>query len=1665
MKNDVEKEEEEGFTEENIQKFFLKLTDQKIKIKDNNLYNDIQAETERMFTYLEEKVKKYPELFDKNFSTMKETMKYLKSISAPNNRVCAETIENGWHCDDCSDDSSSYYCSKCYFNFKDFHKGHKVSFVVSPGFCDCGDLNEVDNFCPEHKGPFTEQSQIDEYIEKSIPNDILSKLKIFFDDLFLQFSQYFILGEQCDFFTPEALIYNISEKEERKDINILEENFCIVFQNLLTFLSLVTYECPGMFYLISNYLLKNHFSSENIEEKHKTTHECIKVVNKKIEILYKSKNKNNNFFSLNIENEKHKCECPFLRLFLINWRNKVKPHEDMEGHNNEFLTSFGKNLMFKENFVAINYFLLKELMLNDNEEVLSARSNFFSEDNIKLVSAPINLLEEGYHFLYEYIKEIFIKIENEKENVLLQYMISLVLHKFIIASNEFKCFTKAQYIKIIYSNNNLVKEFIDIASLFHNCFGFKSIVPHPEFQNKKAFQDVFNSELYIVLINGIIFLNLCNDFENNFDKIKEIFDYFVKKILNQKSEGIKQLEENEFSFHLTLYRIFSIFINMLIMTYSLKNNKNIIDSIEYFKNNLFKSKEEMQKLIDIIIFDYLKFFGFISGVGNEFFNYYEDLGSYTNFYYKNERLLKFDFILLKYLFAMSDKKLTLDYILRASNIENTYSFFNSIIKSENANNLEKRDENDQYKDIMQVVRVLEIIITIIKNDSVHMWGLLFFYQLINSGRMQSSLYDNLKKNDKITKDLENMLKEDLVQIFLNHGNSVDMFAVMESTRFFEKVLGKKKCDEILNDLSDSKKEKGQFFVNYTLKDSGLNYFDLNYYYSPATRSAAQKYITEFKKDKVKLYKSYYFKVSNISFDFLNKIYGSIFLNVENIEFLIKIIEVLFSKENSEIIKKVKNTLSPIILNYLTMFGSINSKSFIKFKIENKNLIDKIIDILNKAIENNKDNLLLDKDLSDNVNNLKEHINRYKIINDDIRGDLNKLNDFDYNIEYKLFEDTQSNKEENKNVENEKGQKMKDKLKDKMKEKQDNFIEKIQGNKDMNDIILKEENKENEDGKLICLHCNNQIDLNSFEEPYGRIGLLNDDFFFKNCFRLSVKSELDKIIEKDTEEKNNINSELMINDEANDLLPRLNYSCGHYFHEKCFKQCLEQKGIFICEVCKDNGNILIPPMIYFYGKNKYLNSEKLEDILDKKKEIKNPEIKEEENNNLKNFIIHFIYSKLLKLSNEEKIEDYDSIIDKLFFYQSFINHLGNMFLWDARNYFKIKQINNIQNIILSLRYLIKINEIDINQIIKYIRNGFENLVKEFNENDNIIEKYKEMYFSNYIEKILFSCVLLLDYNEIQKLFLYIINISLPYFSFWLYLRNLIAENNFYSLYDEKSKEKISYDNFKKYINDNNKQMNDYLKLYLQKLLVIKLTTKYDIKIEDLDNINFNSLSIEQLFNELNLENLYKILNKNENEINFIDLLEKSTKIFSSDSSLITQNCMISGFGPILNSLINNLKKQKEEKYLMDAELFSQFILYKYEPVKLDENLFDFIEKNIFKKCDICNKSTSSMICLTCGKKFCFYQRECIIQHFDKCMREINISICNQSFHFIGIKNIYVKNNDNNNNTLKKSVGRKKFIPLYTNKFGEETGVHILNEFTLNKENLEKAIKDFICFNYN
>ena len=332
-----------------------------------------------------------------------------------------------------------------------------------------------------------------------------------------------------------------------------------------------------MLYLITNYMLTNHFPLDNLEERDKTGHSCIKIVNKKIEILYENKNKSHS--DLDSEGEKHKCECPFLRLLFSNWRNLVGENDE-NGVNTNLLLSFIKNRFFKDTLVIFYFFLYKELSLNDNEKVLTNRTQFFNEDAFEFMTKESNLFENGYSLFYEYCKELLNNPKvKEPSGGYNDILLSFLDHKCQTIVMDFKYFSKPRYIKLVVAKKSIIKKFIDVGCLYHNRLKYKSIVPHPEFLNKKPSKILMETELFLLYTQGLIYLYLCKDMDAIFNIIKEIFDYFVHKILNQKSEGIEQLEENEFSFHLTLYRFFSLFINMFCLSYSIKNNKNLIDSL------------------------------------------------------------------------------------------------------------------------------------------------------------------------------------------------------------------------------------------------------------------------------------------------------------------------------------------------------------------------------------------------------------------------------------------------------------------------------------------------------------------------------------------------------------------------------------------------------------------------------------------------------------------------------------------------------------------------------------------------------------------------------------------------------------------------------------------------------------------------------------------------------------------------------------------------------------------------------------------------------------------------------------------------------------------------------------------------------------------------------
>ena len=96
--------------------------------------------------------------------------------------------------------------------------------------------------------------------------------------------------------------------------------------------------------------------------------------------------------------------------------------------------------------------------------------------------------------------------------------------------------------------------------------------------------------------------------------MKDIFSYIINKIINQTSERIKQLENNEYTFHLSLYRAFGLLINYFCFYYSLNTKCNLFESIQYFKKICFKSLDECETFSNILLNDYFKFFGFILGI-------------------------------------------------------------------------------------------------------------------------------------------------------------------------------------------------------------------------------------------------------------------------------------------------------------------------------------------------------------------------------------------------------------------------------------------------------------------------------------------------------------------------------------------------------------------------------------------------------------------------------------------------------------------------------------------------------------------------------------------------------------------------------------------------------------------------------------------------------------------------------------------------------------------------------------------------------------------------------------------------------------------------------------------------------------------------------------------
>ena len=211
----------------------------------------------------------------------------------------------------------------------------------------------------------------------------------------MKFSKYLILTEKFELFFNENFkekFDNIKEEEqkdlfdEKNDVRSLKENVCLVFQNMVDFLRLISQKNLGMLHLLAIYFMKNHLEGQKLEDDYLTTHKCIQVSQNDINIF-------------NADGQNHICGCPFLRLLMSNWREEIKSKDN---ENEEFLLSFPHNLPLKRSFCIIFFFLFKINLLNNNGDILFNRNQFYAEDFTQLIATKSKLIEETYEVFYNY---------------------------------------------------------------------------------------------------------------------------------------------------------------------------------------------------------------------------------------------------------------------------------------------------------------------------------------------------------------------------------------------------------------------------------------------------------------------------------------------------------------------------------------------------------------------------------------------------------------------------------------------------------------------------------------------------------------------------------------------------------------------------------------------------------------------------------------------------------------------------------------------------------------------------------------------------------------------------------------------------------------------------------------------------------------------------------------------------------------------------------------------------------------------------------------------------------------------------------------------------------------------------------------------------------------
>ena len=786
---------------------------------------------------------------------------YLKSISKENKQVCNRHVakgEGGWKCIDCELDTLILICNDCFNKSKEFHKGHRIIFNPnSSGYCDCGDPNVLikEGFCPDHRGTIDNQKDLIKFIKESIDENILNKLNPLLDDIFLLLIEKIgILSKaQIDENEMEEEKENEEEKEKEKEKEIIKKELFSMIGELISFCSNLYKNNLGLFYFVTLKFTENY--------PFETNHKCFKYDEEENSLIIIKEN----------SSEKHKCICPFFQLIIYTLiANKSDFNKDT------FFTLFIQN--YKNKLIASISFLHSFVYLHDNDNLSIFRGMGYQ----LLTDQLCNLVysEKNQYFMENLLGEIYDKYKyymdpkfNEKASELIFNLYKIVEY-----------LPKLSLIDKICSNLTLKGRLIDIICVLNNMNVFENNLKFDQFQREGYLSDLLNCEIYSML-TMLLISNLI-DF-NNLETVKYFFNKIISKIKEYKTYK-ENLESKTFSPHIICIKCYSIFLNRFCFNYSIKNNCDLLDSLNYFRSVIPESKE-----INSFLFkELINLFGFFIAQRYSFFGYYgEGMKYFYSNYFSNRIFIYVDITLMKYLLATAEirKDFSFETILSYSNIDSCNDFFINLNNEDLSQKIEDLFEKDEQRNLKYINSIFEFLFLITRDN----------FSLLNLGFKYSDSF-RMKYEDKIFEDLlikekeniESIFKNQIAHFILGNKNLITREKCIKLINSFSHKLDLKIADQFLKDNCETISMSNQL-KQFSLKKSFFSSCDIDYIIFSQERTNAINYILEFQSKNINLLNTNICKSLSIQEKLDKEIYDT-FFNKNNMETIINFYNILIS---------------------------------------------------------------------------------------------------------------------------------------------------------------------------------------------------------------------------------------------------------------------------------------------------------------------------------------------------------------------------------------------------------------------------------------------------------------------------------------------------------------------------------------------------------------------------------------------------------------------------------------------------------------------------------------------------------------------------------------------------------------------------------------------------